>query len=140
VVDASVVLKWFLPEAGNLPADGVLEGFLNGRLTLHAPDLMLIETASALWRRSVVRKQIAPSDAKAIYQDLLTLPLNFYASERLASGAFALSIAHHHSVYDAVYCALAIELDCELVTADETLVAKLGKALPFIHHLSRIKV
>jgi len=140
VVDASVVLKWFLPEAGNVAADRLLEGFLNGRLTLHAPDLMPIETASALWRRSVVRKQLAPSDAKAIYQDLLTLPLNLYTSEPLASAAFALSIAHRHSAYDAVYCALAIELDCELVTADETLVAKLGKALTFIQHLSRIEV
>jgi predicted nucleic acid-binding protein len=140
VVDTSVALKWFLPEPEHAAADDLLAAFLSGDVGLYAPDLLLIEAASALWRRSVVRKELIALDAKAIYRDLLSLPLSFQASERLAAGAFSLAIAHRHSTYDAVYCALALEMDCELITADATLVAKLGKALPFIRHLSTLKI
>jgi len=140
VVDASVALKWFLPESGNAGAENLLTAFLIGNVSLYAPDLLLIEAASALWRRSVVLKELLPADAKAIYRDLLTLPLNFQPSERLAAPAFSLAIAHRHSAYDSVYCALAIEMDCEFVTADRKLAEKLRRALPFIRHVSAINV
>jgi predicted nucleic acid-binding protein len=140
VVDASVAIKWFLPESGNAGAENILTAFLVGSVSLYAPDLLLIEAASALWRRSVVLKELAPSDAKAINRDLLTLTLNFQPSERLAASAFSLAIAHRHSAYDSVYCALAAEMDCEFVTADRNLVSKLGRALPFIRHVSTINL
>jgi predicted nucleic acid-binding protein len=113
---------------------------LSGAVSVYAPDLLLIEAASALWRRTVILKELAVSDAKAIYRDLLTLPLNFQPSERLAASAFSLALVHRHSTYDSLYRALAIEMDCEFVTADRKLVAKLGRTLPFIRHLSSINV
>jgi predicted nucleic acid-binding protein len=140
VVDASVALKWFLPEIGDRGAEDLLTAFLIGRVSLYALDLLLIEAASALWRRSVVLKELSPADARAIYRDLLTLPLNFQPSERLAAAAFSVAITHRHSAYDSVYCALAIEMDCEFITADRNLVSKLGRALPFIRHVSTINL
>ena len=140
MVDASVALKWFLPESGNSAAENLLTAFLIGSVSLYAPDLLLIEFASAVWRRSVVLKELTPADAKAIYRDLLTLPLNFQPSERLAASAFSLAIAHRHSAYDSVYCALAIEMDCGFITADRKLLVKLGRALPFIRHISTINL
>lgn len=80
MLDASVAIKWFLPESGNARAENILTAFLIGSVRLYAADLLLIEAASALWRRSVVLKELTPSDAKAIYRDLLTLPLNFQPS------------------------------------------------------------
>ena len=133
-----MALKWFLPESGNPEAENLLTAFLIGTVSLYAPDLLLIEAASALWRRSVVLKDLKPADVKAIYRDLLTLPLNFQPSERLAAPAFSLAITHRHSAYDSLYCALAIEMDCEFITADRNLVAKLGRAMPFIRHLSAV--
>ena len=109
-------------------------------MSVYAPALLLIETASALWRRAVILKELPIPDAKAIYRDLLTLPLNLQPSERLAASAFSLAIVHRHSAYNALYCALAIEMDCEFVTADRKLVAKLGRSLPFIRHLSSINL
>lgn len=135
-----MVLKWFLPEAGRSGAEDLLTGFLSGTVSLYAPDLLLIEAASALRRRAVVLKELAPADAKAIFRDLLTLPLNFQPLERLATSEFSLAIVHRHSAYDSVYCALAIEMDCEFVTADRKLVAKLGRGLPFIRHLSVVRL
>jgi len=135
-----VTLKWFLPESGVSLAERLLHAFLSGRVSLYAPDLLLIETASALWRRSIVRRELTVSDARAIFRDLLTLPLNFLPWDRLAASAFSLAFAHQHSAYDAVYRALAIEMDCEFVTADRSLVSKLGQILPFIKRISAIAI
>lgn len=124
-----------MPE-GSDEAERLLVKFLSGEVNLYAPDLLLIEAGSALWRRSVVRGELTSAEAKSIYRDLLTLPLNFQPSERVSAGAFSLALTHRHSVYDGVYCALALEMDCEFITADQALVAKLNRALPFVRHLS----
>ena len=137
-MDASVVLKWFLPEPGSASADFLLQQFLNDEVELLAPDLVLIEVASALWKRAVVRKELSTDEATLIYQDLLTLPLSLATSVTIADAAFQLALKHKHSVY-ALYCALAIERKCDFVTADKTLANKLQGVFPFIVHLSDIK-
>jgi predicted nucleic acid-binding protein len=138
VVDASVVLKWFLPEPDSATADLLLEKFLNDEVELLAPDLVLVETASALWR-VMIRKELSADEAMLIYRDLLTLPLSLIASGTVAEAAFRVALRHSHSVYDALYCALAIERRCDFVTADGALANKLRGVFPFIVHLSAIK-
>jgi len=139
VVDASVVLKWFLPEADSAAADYLLEEFLNDEVELLAPDLMLVETASALWKRVMIRKELSADEATLIYRDLLTLPFSFIASATVADAALQAALKHNHSVYDALYCALAIDRRCDFVTADRTLANKLHDVFPFIVHLPAIK-
>jgi len=139
VVDATVVLKWFLPEPDSAAADFLLENFLNDEVELLAPDLMLVEAASALWKRAMVRKEVSANEATLIYCDLLTLPLSFRASVAVADAALQAALKYNHSVYDALYCALAIEHRCDFVTADRALANKLQGVFPFIVHLSAIK-
>jgi predicted nucleic acid-binding protein len=139
VVDASVVLKWFLPESDSAAADFLLEKFLNDEVELIAPDLMLVETASALWKRVLVRKELSDQEATLIYRDLLTLPISLISSGTVSESAFSIALKHNHSVYDAIYCALAHERTCDFVTADRILANKLGTVFPFIVHLSAIK-
>jgi len=76
VVDASVVLKWFLPEPDSAAADSLLEQFLNDEVEFIAPDLILLETANALWKRVRLRREISADEASHVYRDLLTLPLS----------------------------------------------------------------
>jgi len=139
VVDASVILKWFLPEPDSADADFLLEQFLNGEAELIAPDLILIETASALWKRAVLLDEFSSEESSFVYRDLLTLPISLTSTAALADAAFQLAITHSHPVYDAVYCALAMERGCDLITADQTLANKLGRTLSFIRPLSTIK-
>jgi hypothetical protein len=47
VVDASVAIKWFLPE---IHSDAALR-LLAGEHTLHAPDLIFSEFGNVLWKR-----------------------------------------------------------------------------------------
>jgi predicted nucleic acid-binding protein len=139
VVDASVVLKWFLPEPDSAAADLLLEKFLNDEVELLAPDLVLVEAASALWKRVMIRKELSADEATLIYQDLLTLPLTLSPSGTVADAALRVALKHNHSVYDALYCALAIQRHCDFVTADRTLANKLQSVFPFIVYLSSIK-
>ena len=131
MVDARVVLKWFLREPDSAAADFLLEKFLNDEIELLAPDLILVETASALWTRVVVRKEMSADEATHIYRDLLTLPLSLIASGTMADATLQVALKHSHSVYDVLYCALAIERHCDFVTADRTLANKLQGVFPF---------
>ena len=85
-----------------------------------------------------LRHELSAEEASLIYGDLLTLPLSLSVTGALADRAFQLAIKYSHSVYDAVYCALAIERRCEFITADQTLVNKARGVLPFVRHVSTI--
>lgn len=139
VVDASVVLKWFLPEADSIAADWLLDKFLNGQAVLVAPDVLLVEFANALWKRVVLRKELTAEEATLVYRDLLTMPLSLIPAETLAEPALQLAMTHKHPVYDALYCALAMERQCDFVTADLTMVNKFRGDFPFVRHLSTLK-
>ena len=131
-MDASVVLKWFLREPDSAAAEALLEKFLNDEVELLAPDLILVETASALWKRVMVRREMSADEAMLIYRDFLTLPLPLIASGVVADAALRIALKHKHSVYDAFYCALASERNCDFVTTDRMLANKLQDVFPFI--------
>jgi predicted nucleic acid-binding protein len=138
VVDASVVVKWFLPESDTAAADSLLETFLNNEADLIVPDVLLLEVASSLWKRVVFPKELSANEATLVYCDLLTMPLSLIASETLAEPAFQLAMKHKHPVYDALYCTLALDRHCDFVTADQTLVNKFRGDFPFVRHLSTV--
>lgn len=139
VIDASVVLKCFLPESDTVAADLLLEKFLNDEASLIAPDVLLVEIANALWKRVVLRKELTAQEATLVYRDLLTMPLSLIPADTLAESALQLAMKHRHPVYDALYCTLAIERQCDFVTADQTMVNKIRGNFPFVRHLSTMQ-
>lgn len=48
IVDASVVAKWFLPEAHKDKAEKLLRDFLDEKVGLTAPDLLVSEVGNLL--------------------------------------------------------------------------------------------
>ena len=101
---------------------------------------MMLEVANALWKQNVLFKRLRSQESTAIFHDFVTLPLKFYSAEQLASEALQLAMKHQHSVYDMLYCALAIEHDCEFVTVDKVLVNKLQKSLSFVRYLPTLPI
>lgn len=136
VIDASVALKWFLREEESQGADSIFHAFLANKIELLAPDILVLEVANTLWKHAILGNQLRPEEARSIFHDFLTLPLNLQESTSLATQALKMAVELRHPIYDTLYCALAKENDCEFITADKVLVDKLSGSLPFVRLLS----
>ena len=124
VVDASVALKWFVPEDGHLNALRLT----SGALSLMAPDIVLAEVANAL-RRQVRMKMVTDEQASAAVKIMLRELIELTSSRDLIENAVRLSSQLDHSVYDCMYLAAAMtEDDRVLVTADMKFAAKAAAA------------
>lgn len=124
VVDASAVLKSLLGESDSAPADALIESHRDGFCSLLAPDLLVAEVGSALWKRSVIRQQITAREARELFSDFLALGILVHPSSALASVAMNIALRERHPIYDCFYVALAHQAGCAFVTADERLRAK----------------
>ena len=129
VVDASVAIKWFLPE---VHSDAALR-LLAQQHTLHAPDLIFSEFANILWKR-VRRSEISRREANATLEGLLAVHLQVQPSQSLIPLALEIACGENRTVYDSLYLAAAITLQFPLVTADGRFYRALSKG-PFSAHL-----
>lgn len=117
VVDASVVLKWLVPEIKSDAARQLLEA----PHEYVAPDLLFVEAGNAIWKK-VRRQELSAAEGRRLVADLATVAVESIATRGLADDAFALAIATGRTVYDSAYLALAVRLETQLLTADERLV------------------
>ena len=138
VVDASVVLKWFVPEIHSEAARRLLQGDHH----YFAPDLLFAEIANAVWKK-VVRGELSWSDGKKLASDIESVAVETVPCRVLATDACALAIATRRSAYDAMYLALAVRLKTQMVTADEKLARALAGspiAAPYIQTVQQASV
>lgn len=112
IIDASVALKWAMPEPDSDKAHALRAG------ALFAPDLLLVECGNALWSASR-RGIISALDAEKRLQKMSELPIGLTAADTLAKSALPLALTLDHPIYDCIYLALAVDLDIPLVTADQ---------------------
>ena len=120
VVDASVVLKWFVPESHSDAARRLLDAdhqYL-------APDLLFPEAGNAVWKK-VRRGELTAEEGQRLVVDLSRVAVDTIATRGLVADAYALASATGQTVYDATYLALAVRLETQLITAD----TRLAKAL-----------
>lgn len=120
VVDASVAVKWFLPEEDSAMAVGLLDG----RHRLLAPDLLWIELAAAAWKIAR-RGGLSPAEAEQIVCDAAAYPVESMESRPLLPIATRLATQLDRIVYDCLYLALAERETARVVTADERFVNSL---------------
>lgn len=119
-MDASVAVKWFVPEALSAEA----EGFLDGSFDLTAPDLLLAEVGNVLWKKTV-RGELRAAEGREILQALGQMPIRLVPSADLVTAAFDIAKAYGRTVYDGMYVALAVACEGLMITADE----RLGRAM-----------
>jgi predicted nucleic acid-binding protein len=130
VVDASVAIKWYLPEPNSADADRLL----SGGFQLLAPDLLFAEVGNILWKR-VMRSEITVQKAQIILHALESLPLNLQPASVLAENAMTVACGLKRSFYDSLYLALALMEDCRMVTADGKLFDAVKDAAPIKKHI-----
>lgn len=125
VIDASAVID-LLVDFGEVPGVGDLLAALRGpepQLDLWAPDLVMVECASAL-RSLEARKAISTQAATRAVDQLGRLPISLAGAKPLLPSVWKFRGAI--SAYDATYVGLAASLEAPLLTSDE----KLARARP----------
>jgi predicted nucleic acid-binding protein len=116
VVDASVVVKWFVPEVyAEAARDLLREDF-----ALCAPDLVRAEVGNVLWKKWR-RGQLTSEVVEGVLRDLEGFALEIETSEPLLGTAWDVARRFDGSFYDSLYVALAERTGCPLVTADRKL-------------------
>lgn len=118
VIDASVAIKWFLPEKGAEQAGTLLKEIDQ----FMVPDLFFIEFDSILSKK-VRKRELEITEAEEIYTVLRRLPFITTPYERHSKEIFFLSTRFPITQYDACYLTLAIEYNGIFYTADKRLLS-----------------
>ena len=124
VVDASVLVKWFLheKEADRDRALALRDLHIAGRSTIFIPQLALLEVLNAV-RFSPKADEEDGEMALETLHDLH--PETKPPEVDLLRKANAIAWAYKITIYDALYVALAEQVGYPLITADEVMVKKL---------------
>ena len=125
VVDASVALKWYVKESVREKALQMRDDFVSGLIELEAPSLLLYEIGNAL-RFHPASTHARCSDAVKQLLDL-GLAVHDLDSSKAATAA-TIAFDQKLTFYDAVYLALAKQLDATFVTADRRLIRHLSES------------
>lgn len=128
VLDASVVIKWFIKEEDSDRATKLLDEYNQGKCELSVPDLLIYEVANVLR----YNPRFSYADTLRSVRSIHNLDLDIVESvEIIIEFAVGISYKKRISFYDALYIAVAREIGYVFVTADEKLY-DLVSDLPFI--------
>lgn len=117
VIDASVGVKWYVPELHDAEALALLDE----RFDRHVPAHFYIEIASTVWKKVVQRGELSEDDGREMLTKVGRVRATIHPTGTLLDPAFEIALATRRTVYDCLYIALAERLDCVAVTADERL-------------------
>jgi len=135
IVDASVILKWYLPdEEHSHVALKLLDSYVTDRLTILAPALLEYEVINGLLiarRRGRVEEEKLVLAIEGFFA--LGIPLKTIAP--LYPQVLHYCKTYDCSAYDASYLALADHEEYVLVTADEKLYRATAKDLSWVKWL-----
>ena len=117
VIDASVYVKWFnRGEEYEGQAISIRDEYVEGRLELQSPSLLLYEALNAIRKNPNLRNEEARELAIEVYE---LLPAQTELNSDIAKATVDLARERLISVYDACYIELARRLKIQLITADE---------------------
>lgn len=124
VVDASLAVKWFLPERGAEAAAALLLEHDE----IIGPDMLAVEVHATLVRGANMLKSNRIEAEKAIRRFQAMIELGevtlMRSLPKQIERAASLAINIGHPLKDCIYLVLAMELDCELVTCDAKFAEK----------------
>lgn len=127
VVDACVAAKWYLLDETDVDrALLLLDSFDRGQTRLAAPDSIRLEVASSITAATRGREpRLTQAEGRAAIAAFLVLGLETAATETLIAAAYDLVLRYDCAIYDAIYLALAQQIDLPFITADYKLYRKI---------------
>lgn len=130
VLDASVAIKWYVPESGWVAARALLDS----RLLFVAPALFLAEVGNVLWKK-VRRGEIDADNARFVRAQLCDgSVIDIRPMQPLTETALDIALQFGQTVYDSMYVSLAAAENTQMITADSRLHTALGATplAPFV--------
>lgn len=121
VIDSSVALKWLLAEP-----DATAAVSLRRHYHLIAPELILLECANTFWKR-VRRKELSMAEALILMDAIPIAGIEIVSMQSDWRVMTELALELDHPAYDCAYIALAQSRRCQFATADNRLVAAVGR-------------
>ena len=122
IIDASVVLKWFVGEndEGFEPAREIFQKLKDGELVLFAPIFLLTEFANVIyWKQKFLSE-----DVDTVLGKLINSGINFaYCPAKNIVDVFKLMVEYRLSAYDSLYLWLAKDRRLKLISCDKKLLA-----------------
>jgi predicted nucleic acid-binding protein len=120
VIDASVAIKWVVPEPFTDQATTLLAGPV-----LCAPAHWHAEAVNGVWKR-VYRGELSAEHARSCARTLIDAPVKTVPLPDLIEPALNLAIRLRITVYDALYVALAEVRRIPLVSDDRELLKRMA--------------
>ena len=131
VIDSSAVLKWILNETDSDAARRILQDYQDGLVDLMAPSLVHWEVGNVL-AKLVRCGELALEQAEDGFAIVLQHSPMLQDTPAVSRAALKMAATHHHSYYDCLFLALALERHCGLITADERFFRGMRAAFPMI--------
>jgi predicted nucleic acid-binding protein len=135
VLDTSVIYKWYVEEEDTANALLLRDDFVKRGVETVIPDLLFHELANALRYNPKMEREEVEETVDNLFElgleTVLTTP-------SLTKEALKIAYDYQITVYDALYVALAKNLEFEFITADKKLYDK-TKQLHFVKYLRDIK-
>jgi predicted nucleic acid-binding protein len=126
VVDASVAVKWLLPEDGAESARDLLAGsdqlFMPAAARVEVPGAVLRKLRAGLLDEAETKSCIA------LWDDLVRENVRIVPVEELLDRAIRIAMSCSHPLTDCLYVAAAAQLGAKLVTADAALQSRCKRA------------
>lgn len=122
VIDASLIVKWFVEEEGSDKSLKLREKYIEGEIRILAPELIIFEVLNALY----YKKLFSEDELKEISEALEAYSFTLYPLKgEYANTAVEVAFKNNITIYDASYIALAIIKNIYMYTADKKLIRKL---------------
>ena len=136
VLDASLALRWVLPDERTASADRVLNQWETGNLQIVVPPLFWAELVNGLFQ-AYRRQRIQWGEAEEGFRLFATRHIRVSDLDTQAYGR-TLQMAHQlspNAAYDLVYLALAQSLGIEFRHSDRRLDTSLGNQFPWARYI-----
>lgn len=120
IVDASVAMKWVVPESGTEAALALRSE------RIAAPEIWIVECANALWRH-VRLKELKENEAIRQLARLRSADVENLPIADLLPEAFLFANQLGHPVYDCLYLSAAVQNETKVITADHRFASAVAR-------------
>ena len=117
IIDASVMVKWFLNEENSDKARVIRSDLEKGNISIIVPELLFLEIPNSLRYNKVKEKNILAANKILFEAGFRIAQLN----EGVMSKTIENSVKYNITIYDALYVTLAQIHGTFLITADKEL-------------------